>query len=509
MNPSRRDVLIAASTSPLLLPFLNRELSAADGIRPPRFLFVVKSSGLTPAELVPNELRSTMVTNGEEAGWPDELRPSDSLLDLSLVDKKLPESLRALAPFKDKLTIVQGLSGKMCRGGHSAWYGAMGCYFTGGEVSPGRPVYATIDGRLANALPAIFPHVGLTLGGKVLSGVKDSVVYPGISAIDTDRPLAYQASPLMAYQNLFGIAVRGKEAQAKQELKTMLLDHMVGDVRRLQQKLGGSDQEKLDHYLAAFEGLRDRRRQLKGLEAQIRSHAPIVNDKYSSQVETDRIEAHFDIAAATLISGLSNVVAVRADTLDVTYRGLGISKHVHGIGHAESVDGMTAAVARNRIREFHMNQMARVASKLAAVPEGDGSMLDNTLIVYLSDAAEKHHGSCIEWPFLLVGGLRGKLRTTNGGRYLQFPEYGKSGHRTIANLYLTFLHAAGHPQDEFGTLDLSLDKSSQRGPLAELLVYVAGTLRVPSALLSLTCFRLLASHFSFAQAIRRRYACMH
>ena len=105
MNPSRRDVLIAASTSPLLLPFFNRELSAADDIRPPRFLFVVKSSGLTPAELVPNELRSTMVTNGEEAGWPDELRPSDSLLDLSLVDKKLPVSLRALAPFKDKLTI--------------------------------------------------------------------------------------------------------------------------------------------------------------------------------------------------------------------------------------------------------------------------------------------------------------------------------------------------------------------------------------------------------------------
>ncbi|MCP4190097.1 MAG: DUF1552 domain-containing protein [Planctomycetaceae bacterium] len=459
-----------ASLSPLLWPFLDQTLFAAEAKRPPRFLFVVKSSGLTPAELVPQEWRAAKVTKGEERGWPDRLRPSDSLIDLSLQDKRLSPSLRSLESLKDHLTILQGLSGKMCRGGHSAWYGAMGCYLTGDEGSPGRPVYPTVDGRLAKALPAIFPHVGLTLGGKVLSGVKDSVVYPGISAIDTDRPLPYQASPSMAYQNLFGIAVRGKQAQAKQKLKTMLLDHMVGDVRRLQRDIGSADQEKLDHYLAAFEGLRDRRRELKGLEATIRKHAPTVTDKYVSDIETDRIEAHFDIAAATLISGLSNVVTVRADTLDVTYRGLGISKHVHGIGHAESVDGMTPVDARNRIREFHVDQIARVAAKLAAVPEADGSMLDNTLIVYFSDAAEKHHGSCVEWPFVLVGGLRGKLRATRGGRYLQFPEYGQSGHRTIASLYLSLMHAVGQTQDEFGNRDLNLSKDSQLGPLSELLL---------------------------------------
>ena len=264
--------------------------------------------------------------------------------------------------------------------------------------------------------------------------------------------------------------MRGKQAQAKQKLKTMLLDHMVGDVRRLQRDIGSADQEKLDHYLAAFEGLRDRRRELKGLEATIRKHAPTVTDKYVSDIETDRIEAHFDIAAATLISGLSNVVTVRADTLDVTYRGLGISKHVHGIGHAESVDGMTPVDARNRIRKFHVDQIARVAGKLAAVPEADGSMLDNTLIVYFSDAAEKHHGSCIEWPFVLVGGLRGKLQVPRGGRYLQFPEYGQSGHRTIASLYLSLMHAVGQAQDEFGNRDLNLSKDSQVGPLSELLL---------------------------------------
>jgi len=452
MNTKRRTLLKGLSLgalSPLLTPFVSRlEAELNGGPTPKRFLFVVKSSGLTPAELVPQDLVSELVEPGEEAGWPEELRASDRLLDHSLKARVLPESLQPLAPFQDQLTILQGLSGKMCRGGHSAWYGALGCYHTGDEGNPGRP----------------FPHIGLTLGGKVLSGVKDSVVYPGISALDADRPLSYQASPAMAYRNLFGVAATGDDAVADEALQSMLLDHMVGDVKRLQREIGNADREKLDHYLGAFESLRDRRRQLSGLEATIRQHAPLVTDKYTSEVETDRIEAHFDIAAASLISGISNVVTMRADTLDVTYRGLGISKHVHGLGHSETVAGMTPVEARRRIRAFHVEQMARVAAKLKAVPEGNGTMLDNTLILYLSDAAEKHHGSCLEWPFLLLGGLAGR-----GGRYLQYPGYGFTEHRTIGNLYNTLMHTIGQPKDTFGRLDSNLPVAMQRGPLAELI----------------------------------------
>ena len=476
LKTNRRELFktaAAAGVAPLLVPFLQRVQAEAAGGRnaiPTRFLFVVKCSGLTPAELVPPGLTADLRKPASESGQPDELKPAETLLDVSLGDHELPNTLQPLSPFKDHLTILQGLSGKMCRGGHSAWYGALGCYHTGSEGNPGRAASPTVDGMLANALPAIFPHVGLTLGGKVLSGVKDSVVYPGISAIATDRPLAFQASPQMAYKNLFGIAATGVEGKAEQHLNSMLLDHMVSDIRHLQRQVAGADQQKLNHYLGAFESLRERRRQLTGLEAKIRRHAPTVDDKYESDVETDRIEAHFDIATAALIAGLSNVVTIRADTLDITYRGLGIQKHVHGIGHSEPVPGMTAVEARNRIRRFQVEQIARVAAKLKAVPEGDGTMLDNTLIVYLSDAAEKHHGSCVEWPFVLLGGLADKLQQTQGGRYLQYPAYGKSGHRTIACLYNTLLHTAGQPRDVFGRFDLNLDENHQRGHLAELLV---------------------------------------
>ena len=92
-------------------------------------------------------------------------------------------------------------------------------------------------------------------------------------------------------------------------------------------------------------------------------------------------------------------------------------------------------------------------------------MLDNTVIVYLSDHGDRHHSNFYEWPMITLGSAGGKLKT---GRYLQVPGWGNEGNRTIANLYLSLLHAAGHPRDTFGDTDLSMPKSiDQTGPLAE------------------------------------------
>jgi hypothetical protein len=247
-------------------------------------------------------------------------------------------------------------------------------------------------------------------------------------------------------------------------LKGTLLDFMVDDIKRLEKRIGGVEKEKLDVYLDGFESLRNRQRQLKGVESQVRKHAPIVSDKYSSTTETDRIAAHFDIAAATLIAGLTNMIVIRPDTLSTLYSGLGVDKGVHGLGHGEGEDPIGH---RRNIRHFHIEQIARLATKLEATPEGESNMLDNTLIAYFSDAGEKHHASATQWPFVLVGNLNGRLKTT--GRYVQFPGYQQPGHHTIANLYNTLAHAVGIQQDTFGQLDMNLDRETQHGPLGELL----------------------------------------
>ena len=94
-------------------------------------------------------------------------------------------------------------------------------------------------------------------------------------------------------------------------------------------------------------------------------------------------------------------------------------------------------------------------------------MLDNTLIVYLSCSGGAHHDGQKDWPFVLVGGMAKKLKM---GQYVEYAGYKDQGHRTIANLYLTFMHAAGiNAPETFGQLDGSLRHLNLTGPLEELM----------------------------------------
>lgn len=124
--------------------------------------------------------------------------------------------------------------------------------------------------------------------------------------------------------------------------------------------------------------------------------------------------------------------------------------------------------SRAAVEKMHLKCVAEMAEKLDKIPEGDGTMLDNTVIVYMSCAGGDHHGGQADWPFILLGGMSNKLKM---GRYIEYPKYGEKGHRTIANLYLSLMQAAGMQTPEtFGQLDANLQDLDLTGPLAELLV---------------------------------------
>jgi len=108
--------------------------------------------------------------------------------------------------------------------------------------------------------------------------------------------------------------------------------------------------------------------------------------------------------------------------------------------------------------------------QLAAAPEGNGTMLDNTLLVFTSDYGPAHHpGNARKggYPYILVGDLGGKLKTR--GRCLFLPNYGETRSRSMANLYTTLLHAASAPRDHFGMKDPNLPEGPQDGIVDELL----------------------------------------
>jgi hypothetical protein len=312
------------------------------------------------------------------------------------------------------------------------------------------------------------------LRGRAVGGAGDPIpegtIYPGISALAAGRELPFQASPDQAYDQLFGFATGSGEGRKRYALESGMLDFLSEDIRRLRREVPAAEQDKLNHYLTGFEELQERRAKLAAMRDTIRQSAPELTETYESDLGIDRLESHFTLAASCLIAGLSHGVTIRLDNLEHVYTGLGLSEqNVHAIGHGTGSNGKTSEECRDTIRSYHIKLMAGLAGKLRSIPEGDGTMLDNTMIVYMSDAGEAHHGALHEWPFLIVGGCGGRLSIP--GHYIRMPEYGQVGHRTIGNLYTSILNAYGDPVGHFGDPDFELEREGlpQRGPVDSLM----------------------------------------
>lgn len=428
-----------------LSPFL-RSLSAEEKQPlPKRFVFVVKSSGLQGDYLNPEGLSHR----------------GETLVDAPLAGRKLSESMTSLEPFKDKLTIIQGLSGKMTNSGHSSFYGALGGYKASAHAPP---LFATIDGHLSEKFPSVFNHLGFKMGEG-----SQGTTFPSISAKGKGKQLPFQQNPLSAFENIFGSILEGGDLKKKYTRTGNVMDAMSEDIKKLQRSLPAQEREKLGHYLDGFEALRDRRIKLVSMQKMLKENAPELNEKYTSSVKTHHLEAHFDMASAALISGLTNVVTVHADDLSCVYSGIGVGNNVHAIGHGAGFATLSSQDCRNAIRTFHIDLIASMAAKLSKIPEGNGTMLDNTIIVYTSDNAANHHSFGLDWPMIVLGNSGGALKTK--GRYLAYPRYGSKNHNhTICNWFTTLCHIAGVPQDLFGQPDMALGKAEkQQGPLEELI----------------------------------------
>lgn len=423
----------------ILQPFLNSLSAQANGEKPqPRLIFVMESNGLYPHHIQPKGIE-----NNKE------------MKDLSLNDLELPEAISPLNPIKNKMCIIQKLSHRVSGGGdHGKGFGGLGCFQWRKGVAG-----QTIDHAFANTVKGIIPVLGLAVTPSA-----DSVFVSSVSAIGPKKPLSMICQPNMAFQTLFGSVATGDAAKIY-NARNKLLNHIRDDIRRVRNSLPSIDKDKLDRYLEAFDALSYRQTEILKIKDKLKQNEP-TTDKFNSKLNTDRFEAQCSIASAALAGGLTNVV-----TLDAaggigsyhTWKALGIDIDGHAIGHKNGPDYLSVP-----IRKYHAERVLDIANRLDSIKEGDGTMLDNTLIVWMSDSGEGHHGFCKEWPIVLVGNLGGRLKTD--GRFLQYPSYGSSGNRTIRNFYLSLLHAIGDNREKFGDLDLDMMESEQSGPLTEILL---------------------------------------
>ncbi len=446
-----RDITLGAGAT-LLGPILGQLAAHAAGtpaaVRK-RVVFCLQTNGMNPAHVCPDGW------NLEKNGQP----PANAdTVEVSLLGKALHKALDPLAPFRDRLTLVRGLSGRVALGDHSCNHGALGAY-------PGNkgPLAQTVDSAVADALPGVFRHVAVGYAGG-----PDPMNY-AYSASGPGTPVPIVTSPDLAYKSLFGSVAAGA-ARQQFDRRSDLLGFMADDVKRSRAALAGEEREKFDRYLRAFEALRDRQRELVAMEAELKKHAPTLGAKPTASEASLILEAQYDIAGAALVAGLTNVVTLTSGGGNQRFGKFpefGILD-LHGVGHGAAYGRASSEDCFVELRQFHGKLIAGLAKKLADTPEGDGTMLDNTLIVYLSDSGEAHHPRLHEWPVVLIGDLGGRLKKP--GRFVQLPGYQKAnGHRTMANLWCTLLHAVGKPRDQFGVPDAGLKDFDQTGPVPDLL----------------------------------------
>ena len=114
-----------------------------------------------------------------------------------------------------------------------------------------------------------------------------------------------------------------------------------------------------------------------------------------------------------------------------------------------------------KIRQYNCRMLVKLMQELESMPEGSGTMMDNTLIVYTSNNADKQHTSGANWPFILLGNCSGRIKT---GQYTQLDG------RPINDLYTTLLHAVGAPRDRFNMeKNVAGMYDSKVGPIEELM----------------------------------------
>lgn len=473
---SRRKVMKNLSVSGLSLGMasclrsIQAHAAGNEETLPKRFVFVVKSSGIDKFNLVPEGLENHFINPDDGKKLGNRGRREGPLVDVSLTDRQLPEKLKTLEPFKDRLTIIQSLSGVGFRGNHTKGFGTLSLH-----DSENVAVAPTLDCLLGQHLSAgPYPMYGMAMNGRLLeTGWKpeDSYCYPNLSAYGAAKPVAYQASPRKAFLELFGAAVASPEQLKKKlALNGKLMDFLTEDARRVEKQLSGDEKERFALYMNSFESLRSIDEKKAALTGRIREHAPELTDRFDSMAPSARIESHFEIATAALIAGLTNVITLRPDTLGVKYTELGLSNSVHSLGHLQenmASNGWTGHQARMEIEKLQLKQIAEMAQKFSSIPEGNGTMLDNTMIIYMSCSSGDHHCAGHDWPFVLLGGMGGKL---TAGRYLEYPKYGDKGHRTVSSLYLTLMHAAGmQTPGTFGQPDSNLKHLDLTGPLEQLM----------------------------------------
>ena len=370
-------------------------------------------------------------------------------------DMKLSKTLSVLEPIKHKINVIEGLYLKMAMG-QGIHPGQTGSLLSGAVIDKGPIIHAgtTIDQMIANHVGQDTAQQSLVLAcEQPMTGYHESnfsMAYSShISWQSADSPVPNEVYPSLAWDSLF---------ENRGSLRNLsILDRIKDRAGVLGRKISSTDKSKLDEYLTSVREVERRiettrkhkdvaddaakgknrpawtmDRPANGLPEDLREHARLMCDIVAIAFQTDKSR----VASLLLARDLSALY----------YPFLDVKEGHHAASHDNLSDGY------ERISRFHLSQLGYLAAKLDAMPEGEGTVLDNSCLMFINNmwAGRKHDN--LRLPIVLAGGLGGTLKT---GRTLNYLKAGNEN-RKLCSLYLSLMDRMDVKLDRFGDADSRL-----------------------------------------------------
>lgn len=368
---------------------------------------------------------------------------------------ELGRTLEPLVPFRKKLNVIEGLFNKPAVG-VGIHPGQTGNILSGMPLMKGAVLHGGIsmDQVLANSVGQDTMQPSLVLGcEQPITGYHEtnfSMAYSShISWQSADSPVPMEVYPSLAFDSLF-------ENRGNKRTQS-ILDRVRDDLSSLTKKVSSEDSRRLDEYLTSVREVEKRVDRLRveqtkaesrarengkrlitmkrpdnGLPEDIRDHMKLMCDIVALGFQTDKTR----VATLVLCRDLSGLF----------YPFLNVRDAHHSASHNDRSD------AYERISRYYVSNLAYLAAKLEAMPEGEGTVLDHTCLLYLSNmwSGESHDNSKL--PVLTVGGLGGELKT---GRVLNYRDDGDDN-RKLCSLHLSLMDKMGVKLPRFGDAESRL-----------------------------------------------------
>lgn len=439
----RRAFLRAAGVT-LALPLLDSMVPAQTPLSrtaanpKPRFTGIFVPHGMAPGYWVPNK---------EGTGF-----------DLPMIMKPL-ESVR------DQSVIMSGLWSKSAEPppgvtGADHWVAAAFMCAekpkktTGADILDG----TTIDQLIALKIgqETLLPSLQLALedpgANSSNCGEGYSCAYSNsISWTSPTTPLPMELDPQVAFERLFGAGGNAKERASRREQDRSILDSVTKSLAKFKQDLGPGDRAKLDEYETDIREIERRLDLARKSSGQANTDGFIAPAGVPESFD-EHVKLHFDLTALAFRADITRVASVlyARDLTARSYPESGVNLGFHGASH--HAENPVNIEKYSHINQYHVKCMAYFADKLKKTPDGDGTLLDHSLILYGTNMGDSNQHLHYDVPHILVGGANGQLK---GGRHLAYP----SKTVTTGNLLLSILGMYGIHQNSIG------DSS---GPLAGL-----------------------------------------